>query len=689
MAIVRNLILRAGADFSGLNKSMRQAQRATKQFRNSFKQTARNVARVAVVMGAAMTYASKKAIDAAESEMISQEKLSVIMRQRMGATDDAVQSILDLASAQQKLGVIGDDVTVSGAQQLATFLNQTDSLEALVPAMNNLLAQQKGVNATQEDAINIGNMMGKVFTGQVGALKRVGISFTDAQEQVLKYGDETEKAAMLAEVITDNVGEMNKALANTPMGRVAQLKNSFGDLQEEFGKLLMPLRDAFVPVLQRIIDSLGTVIQRLKPLIGYATVFINTLFGNKAATNVNKAAGAVSDQANAMEDLGDAAKETSKQLMGFDEINQMQADTGGAGDMPLITPISVDAADKTNEIADGFEDAAIAAEKFKKQLKAIADFFTSNTNLIIGALGSVMTAFGLLKIAMNWGAISGAAKAVWAVITTIAASISWWAVGIIIAIALIVGAIIYLWQTNEEFRDIVKNVWEEFNVAISEVFKTLQKLKPEWDYLMATFGELMIALTPMLILFTKLWGVVTLFNIKALTNQFKLLVAIVKPLLTLFIALWSVNVLPKINMINNAIFMLSVGLKLIKSLAESLISLFGTLARKVSGAFKNLPSFGDIVNGIGGIFGNIFSGLKLPGLANGGITGINTPTPVVVGDNQTQQEVIAPLDDLINILRNELGGNQTIKLQIGSTEFEQVVSKTMRDYSRRTGGAFA
>ena len=71
--------------------------------------------------------------------------------------------------------------------------------------MNNLLAQQKGLNATQTDAVNIGNLMGKVMQGQTSALTRVGISFTAAQEEVLKYGNEQEKAAMLAQVITDNV----------------------------------------------------------------------------------------------------------------------------------------------------------------------------------------------------------------------------------------------------------------------------------------------------------------------------------------------------------------------------------------------------------------------------------------------------------------------------------------------------
>lgn len=43
------------------------------------------------------------------------------MRQRMGATDKEIQSIKELASAQQEIGVIGDEVQLSGAQQVATF----------------------------------------------------------------------------------------------------------------------------------------------------------------------------------------------------------------------------------------------------------------------------------------------------------------------------------------------------------------------------------------------------------------------------------------------------------------------------------------------------------------------------------------------------------------------------------------
>lgn len=153
-------------------------------------------------------------------------KLQTIMQQRMGATDSMVESIKTLCSAQQQIGVIGDEVQLSGAQQMATFLSEKESLDKLIPAMNDLLAQQNGLNATEQDAVSIGNMMGKAMQGQVDVLQRVGISFSDAQKHVLQYGTEEERAAMLSEVIRQNVGEMNKRLAETSSGRIKQFLNS-------------------------------------------------------------------------------------------------------------------------------------------------------------------------------------------------------------------------------------------------------------------------------------------------------------------------------------------------------------------------------------------------------------------------------------------------------------------------------
>ena len=176
--------------------------------------------------------------DAYAVQEVAETKLTTVMQQRMGATDAEIQSIKDLAAAQQEIGVIGDEVQLSGAQQIATFLTEKDSLEALVPAMNNLLAQQKGLNATTGDAVQVGNLMGKAMMGQVDALKRVGITFTEAEANVMKYGTEQERAAMLAQIITNNVGEMNAQLAQTESGKQQQLANAIGDVKEKIGGLV-------------------------------------------------------------------------------------------------------------------------------------------------------------------------------------------------------------------------------------------------------------------------------------------------------------------------------------------------------------------------------------------------------------------------------------------------------------------
>ena len=182
----------------------------------------------------------KKAMGAYQIQSAAETKLTEIYKTRMGATKGAAKETMKLASALQKEGVIGDEVTLSGAQQLATFAKYPKTVNKLLPAMGNLLAQQKGVNATSEDAVNIGNLMGKVMQGQTGALKRVGVTFDENQEKILKYGTEEERAATLAEVITSNVGNMNKTMAKTPEGKIQQMKNSLGDMAEEVGRVLAP-----------------------------------------------------------------------------------------------------------------------------------------------------------------------------------------------------------------------------------------------------------------------------------------------------------------------------------------------------------------------------------------------------------------------------------------------------------------
>ena len=164
---------------------------------------------------------------------------------------------------------------MAGAQELATYVTKRESLERLLPAMNDMLAQQHGLNASQEQAITIASMMGKVLDGQVGALSRYGYRFEEAQEKILKYGTEAQRTAMLAEVLQQYVGGVNKALAATPEGKLKQAANNMSELHERVGQLYMHIQATMLPVKEKIQEIIESIIvffeqnaEKIKQIVG-------------------------------------------------------------------------------------------------------------------------------------------------------------------------------------------------------------------------------------------------------------------------------------------------------------------------------------------------------------------------------------------------------------------------------------
>lgn len=176
--------------------------------------------------------------DAYGVQIAAETRLAQAMRNTMDATDADVASIKQLCAAQQALGIIGDEVQLTGAQELATYLEKKSSLEQLIPVMNDMLAQQYGYNASCESAAQIASMLGKVMNGQTEALSRYGYKFDEAQKKVLQFGTESERAAVLARVVEESVGGMNEKMAQTDSGRMAQLSNAIGDIKEQIGQAI-------------------------------------------------------------------------------------------------------------------------------------------------------------------------------------------------------------------------------------------------------------------------------------------------------------------------------------------------------------------------------------------------------------------------------------------------------------------
>ena len=186
----------------------------------------------------------------------AETKLKEVMGAMQGAGSAQVNTMKNLTSEISGYGVVGKTALINGAQQASTYFHQTDAVKTLLPKMADLAVQMHGVNVTSEDMVNIGNMTGKVMTGQVGALRRAGISFTDYQEKVMKNGTEMEKANMLAQVIEQNVGKMNEAMANTPEGVMARNQNDFNAVKTTIGEQVQP---AIVSMFNAIHNNLPTI----------------------------------------------------------------------------------------------------------------------------------------------------------------------------------------------------------------------------------------------------------------------------------------------------------------------------------------------------------------------------------------------------------------------------------------------
>lgn len=219
-------------------------------------------------------------------------KLATIMKQRMNATDAEINSIKEFAKVQQQMGIYGDELILQGAQELASFTSNKQAIETLIPAMNNLIAQQYGYSASGMDFQHTADMMGKVLSGQTGALSRLGYVFSEEEKQMLKTGDEMQRASTLAKIITDNVGEMNQALAGTSTGQIQSLSMTMGDLREEIGQLLMPFKQFFnmisskwkIRFYESIVNALNVITQNIDKVVialgalGVAIVAIITGF---------------------------------------------------------------------------------------------------------------------------------------------------------------------------------------------------------------------------------------------------------------------------------------------------------------------------------------------------------------------------------------------------------------------------
>lgn len=220
-----------------------------------------------------------KAIEASNFQIEQETKLYSTLKGQ-NFRDEQIESIKNYASELQKVGVVGDEVTLAGAQQLATYNLTEESLKKLMPAMQDVIVQQKGLKGTGQDAVGVANMLAKGLLGQTGILQKAGITLTAYQEKMIKTGKQEEKVAALVEAVRMNVGEQNAEFLKTPEGKILSAQNRIGDIYEYVGGLMRETRGEFWGMLadnsEWLQSFLGGIV---KTGTGFVDTFINTVGG--------------------------------------------------------------------------------------------------------------------------------------------------------------------------------------------------------------------------------------------------------------------------------------------------------------------------------------------------------------------------------------------------------------------------
>lgn len=220
---------------------------------------------------AAITKFGKDSFRAFEQQELATSRLKAGIKNVTSATDKNIDSLLEQASALQKITRFSDEAVVSAQGILSTFQLNQKAIEKLTPRLLDMSEGLARVDGTMPDlegnAILVAKALGgEDVNGLTGALRRVGVVMTKTQTEMLNTGNMQQRLAIITQVLDQNFQGLAIAAGDTTAGKVAHLRNQFGELQEKVGELmasalnpLFDLMNKYPIIINIIVIALGTL----------------------------------------------------------------------------------------------------------------------------------------------------------------------------------------------------------------------------------------------------------------------------------------------------------------------------------------------------------------------------------------------------------------------------------------------
>lgn len=491
MAVVKNLLVRAGADFSELQKEMQKAEKFMKSAGKQITDIGKTLTvRITTPLLGLGTISVKTAADFQES----MSKVSAIS----GATGDDLARLTDMAKhmgattkfsasesaeAFQYMAMAGwktEDMLsgISGIMNLAAASGEdlalvsdivTDALTAFGLSASDSARFADVLAAASSNANTNVAMMGETFKYVAPVAGSLGYSAEDTAVAIGLMGNAGIKASQagtsLRQILLGLQGGVELATKSTDSW-VIEVENADGSMRN-LNDVVVDLREAFADMTDAQKASNAEAIAGKVGMSGLLAI-VNASEGdfNKLTEAINNSNGVAKNMAETMQD----------NLNG--KLTQLKSALEGVAISfgEVLIPMLMKVIESITNVVQKFANLDEGTRKLILTIGAIAASI-GPLLLVIGKLvttGSKIASWGKGVAAAMKGVMAGT-KGIGAVMTAVFGP-----GGIILlviaGIAALVAGFMYLWNTNEDFKNFFINTWNaivEFMTPILEYLKTV------------------------------------------------------------------------------------------------------------------------------------------------------------------------------------------------------------------------
>jgi len=214
--------------------------------------------------------AFRDSVGLAKIQIDAEKQLAAVLKSTGEAAGLNAKELKDMASSLQNVTNFGDEAIIGGESLLLTFTGiGKDVFPAATETMLDM-SQALGQDL-KSSAIQLGKALNDPVAG-VSALSRVGVSFTEQQKEQIKAMTEAGDVAGAQKLILAELGKEFGGSARAMADPLTQLSNSWGDLKEVVGGLVIPifnnLAQTVMPVINTVIGEFSRGMEATGSIVG-------------------------------------------------------------------------------------------------------------------------------------------------------------------------------------------------------------------------------------------------------------------------------------------------------------------------------------------------------------------------------------------------------------------------------------